>query len=157
MTQALATEGITVAQLQERGIKAVRLQYADLHGITRGKDIPAWFFAHALEEGISFVEAIMTVDLRHNVVAGFEQGFPDLVARPDVSTLVELLWEPGVAGVICDLMDPVADAPHPLDSRGALKRTLAEFSDLGVEPVIGPELEFYLCEPDPGGARAWRP
>ena len=66
--------------------------------------------------------------------AGFEQGFPDLLARPDVSTLVELPWEPGVAAVICDLMDPVADAPHPLDSRGALKRTLAGFSELGIEP-----------------------
>src|SRR3954454_21231275 len=132
MTQALATERITVAQLQERGIKAVRLQYADLHGITRGKDIPTWFFADALEEGTSFVEAIMTVDLRHNVVAGFEEGFPDLLARPDISTLVELPWEPGVAAVICDLIDPAADVPHPLDSRGALKRALAEFSELGI-------------------------
>jgi glutamine synthetase len=157
MTQALETESVTVAQLQERGIKAVRLQYADLHGITRGKDIPTWVFGDALEEGISFVEAIMTVDLRHNVIAGFEGGFPDLVARPDVSTLVELPWEPGVAAVICDLIDPAADAPHPFDSRGALKRTLAEFSELGIEPVVGPELEFYLLEPAPDDPRGWRP
>jgi glutamine synthetase len=159
MTQALTTDALTgdVEQLQERGIKAVRLQYADLHGIARGKDIPTWFFEHALEEGIGFVEAIMTVDLGHNVVAGFEGGFPDLLARPDISTLVELPWEPGVAAVICDLEDPVARAPHLFDSRGALKRALAEFEELGLEPIIGPELEFYLLEPDPSDPRGFRP
>src|SRR5215203_170625 len=94
------------AQLRERGIKVVRLQYADLHGIARGKDIPIWIFEEAAEDGVGFVEAIMTVDLRHNVVAGFETGFPDLVAITDLSTLVELPWEPGVAACICDLVDP---------------------------------------------------
>ena len=63
-------------------MRAVRLQYADLHGICRGKDIPISAFPHAAEDGIGFVAAIMTVDLRHNVVAGFEEGFPDLLAPP---------------------------------------------------------------------------
>src|ERR671927_1153911 len=92
----------SLAELGEMGVRAVRVQYADLHGICRGKDIPAGVFADAADDGISFVEAIMTVDLRHNVVGGFEKGFPDLHARTDVSTLVELPWEPGIAGVICD-------------------------------------------------------
>lgn len=159
MTAAPRTEPLTgdVAQLHERGIRAVRLQYADLHGIARGKDVPTWVFADALESGVSFVEAIMTVDLRHNVIAGFETGFPDLLARPDVSTLVELPWEPGVAAVVCDLVDPVAQTPHPLDSRGALKRALAGFAGLGIEPVVGPELEFYLCEPDASEPCGFRP
>ena len=146
-----------VAQLEERGIRVVRLQYADLHGISRGKDIPAWVFADAVAEGVGFVEAIMTVDLRHNVIAGFEKGFPDIVARPDLDTLVELPWEPGVAACIVDLEDPGAHVPHPLDSRAVLKRVLGEFSELGLEPVVGPELEFYLCEPDAAEPRGFRP
>jgi glutamine synthetase len=146
-----------VAQLEVRGIRAVRLQYADLHGINRGKDIPTWAFADAAAEGVGFVEAIMTVDLRHNVIAGFEKGFPDIVAWPDLGTLVELPWETGVAACIVDLEDPVAHAPHPLDSRGVLKRVLGEFSELGLEPIVGPELEFYLCEPDPAEPRGFRP
>ena len=84
----------SLAELGELGVRAVRLQYADLHGICRGKDIPAGFFAEAAEDGISFVEAIMTVDLRHNVVGGFERGFPDLHAMPDLATLVRLPWQP---------------------------------------------------------------
>src|SRR5579864_9168875 len=82
-----------VADLAGVGVRVVRLQYADLHGICRGKDIPAASFAHALHEGVGFVEAIMTVDLRHNVVAGFERGFPDIIACPDISTLARLPWQ----------------------------------------------------------------
>ena len=146
-----------LSDLPELGIRAVRLQYADLHGICRGKDIPAAWFAHAAHEGIAFVEAIMTVDLRHNVIAGFEEGFPDIVARPDLSTLVRLPWQPDVAACIVDLEDPETGERYAVDSRGALKRVLAGFEELGLSPIIGPELEFYLCEPDVGSAIGFRP
>jgi glutamine synthetase len=147
----------SLSELEEVGVRAVRLQYADLHGICRGKLIPISAFPHVAEEGMGFVEAIMTVDLRHNVVAGFEQGFPDLLARPDLNTLVPLPWEEEVVSCLVDLEDPITHGPHPLDCRGALKRVLAGYSELGVSPVVGPELEFYLCEPDASDPRAWRP
>jgi glutamine synthetase len=147
----------SLSELEEVGVRAVRLQYADLHGICRGKLIPISAFPHAAEEGVGFVEAIMTVDLRHNVIAGFEHGFPDFLARPDLNTLVPLPWEEDVIACVADLQDPVTHEPHPLDCRGALKRVLAQFSELGVSPVVGPELEFYLCEPDPASPRGYRP
>jgi glutamine synthetase len=34
---------------------------------------------------------------------------------------------------------------------------LAQFSEFGVSPVVGPELEFYLMEPDPSSPRGFRP
>ena len=147
----------SLSELADVGVRAVRLQYADLHGIARGKLIPISAFPHVADEGMGFVEAIMTVDLRHNVVAGFEQGFPDFLARPDLNTLVPLPWEEDVVACLVDLEDPVTHEPHPLDSRGALKRVLAQFSELGVSPVVGPELEFYLMEPDPNSPRRFRP
>jgi len=147
----------SLSELAEVGVRAVRLQYADLHGICRGKLIPISAFPHVAEEGMGFVEAIMTVDLRHNVVAGFEHGFPDFLARPDLTTMVPLPWEEDVVACIVDLEDPVTGEPHPLDCRGALKRVLAQFSEFGVSPVVGPELEFYLCEPDPASPRGFRP
>ena len=146
-----------LGDLAELGIRAVRLQYADLHGICRGKDIPSSHFAHAAEEGISFVEAIMTVDLRHNVVAGFERGFPDIIARPDLSTLARLPWAPEVAACIVDLEEVQSGEPSALDSRGVLKRVLAQYEDLGLFPVLGPELEFYLCQPDDSDPRGYSP
>jgi glutamine synthetase len=147
----------SLSELADVGVRAVRLQYADLHGIARGKLIPISAFPHIADEGMGFVEAIMTVDLRHNVVAGFEHGFPDLLARPDLNTLVPLPWEEDVVACLVDLEDPVTHDPHPLDGRGALKRVLAQFSEFGVSPVVGPELEFYLMEPDPSSPRRFRP
>jgi glutamine synthetase len=148
---------LTVSELGAAGIRVVRLQYPDLHGVCRGKDIPVGAFEHAVHEGVGFVEAIMTVDLRHNVIAGFEQGFPDIRARPDLSTLAPLPWDPRVAVCICDLYDSIGDQPYAVDPRGALRRVLAGFDELGVAPVMAHELEFYLCEPDPSAPNGYRP
>ena len=147
---------LSVSELDAAGIRVVRLQYPDLHGICRGKDIPIGAFAHAADEGIGFVEAIMTVDLRHNVISGFERGFPDFVARPDLATLVPLPWEPHVAVCICDLHDSISGAPYAVDSRAALRRALEPYAELGLAPVLAPELEFYLCEPDAAAPNGYR-
>jgi glutamine synthetase len=156
LADAAIGAALSPEDLKAAGISRVRLQYADLHGINRGKDIPIDAFPHVAEEGIGFVEAVMTVDLSHNVIAGFERGFPDLQAKPDLSTLVRLPWEPDVAACICDLVDPHTGEPHPMDSRGRLKAILGEYARLGLAPVLGPELEFYLCEPDPEAPRGYR-
>ena len=148
---------LSVSNLDGAGIRVVRLQYPDLHGICRGKDIPVEVFEHAVADGVNFVEAVMTVDLAHNVVSGFEMGFPDFQARPDLSTLAALPWESHVAVCICDLHDGVSGEPHACDPRGALRRVLAEYAELSYAVVLAPELEFYLCEPDPGSPSGWRP
>jgi glutamine synthetase len=150
-------QALSVSDLGAAGIRVVRLQYADLHGICRGKDIPIGAFEHAVQEGVGFVEAIMTVDLRHNVISGFERGFPDIRAAPDLSTLVALPWDPRVAVCICDLHASGSGEPYAVDSRGALRRTLERYAELGLAPVTAHELEFYLCEPDSDAPNGYRP
>jgi len=144
-----------LAELETRGVRTVRMTYPDLHGISRGKDYPLEHFRHLVEEGGAFCEAIMTVDLRHIVTAGFEHGFQDIVGKPDLDTLVPVPWEPGVAWCIADLhrMD---GSPYEVDPRGAVRRAVAELAELGLHPVVGPELEFYLCEPDPTAPNGYR-
>jgi glutamine synthetase len=143
--------------LAEVGVRAVRLQFADLHGICRGKDIPISAFPRVAEHGIGFAEAIMTTDLRHNMLGGFESGFPDVLARPDLDTLVPLPWDPEVVACIVDLEEFEGGEPYPVDPRGALWRVVARFAKQGLSPMLGPEFEFYLCEPDPSDPRGWRP
>ena len=60
----------TLSDLITQGVNTVRLSYPDLHGIARGKEFPASYFEQLVEDGAAHCEAIMTVDLRHNVVAG---------------------------------------------------------------------------------------
>ena len=148
---------LSVSELDAAGIRVVRLQYPDLHGICRGKDIPVGAFEHAAEEGIGFVEAIMTVDLRHNVIAGFETGFPDIVARPDLATLAALPWDPRVAVSICHLHASISGEPYAVDPRAALRRAIEPYAELGLAPVLAHELEFYLCEPDAAAPHGFAP
>lgn len=134
---------------------SVRLIYPDLHGVARGKDVPAREFDHVLERGLCFCAAVMGTDLRHTPVVGGEQGYPDLVARPDLSTMITLPWEPGVACCLADL-EPAEGGSAICDPRGALREAIKTFSDLGYEPIVGPELEFFLVVRDPaapGGVR----
>jgi glutamine synthetase len=138
------------------GVNIVRLQYADLHGVARGKDLPRSELEAVCEHGTPFVAAIMTTDLAHNVAAGFESGFEDIAARPDLETLVRVPWEPGVAACLADLWRMDAHEPYGVDGRGALRRVLAEFDALELTPIVAPELEFYLCEPDDDGRDGWK-
>ena len=141
--------------LIEKGVTTVRLAYPDVHGIARGKEFPAPYFAHLMHEGAPHCEAIMTVDLQHNVTSGFEHGFQDIVARPVESTLSQLPWDPAVAWMIGDL-ERMDGSPYNVDSRAVLKQAIARFNERGLEPVMGPELEFYLCEPDPSAPQGYR-
>jgi glutamine synthetase len=128
-------------------ITSVRLLYPDLHGIARGKDVPAREFDHVVDKGLCFCAAVMGTDLRHTPVVGGEEGYPDLIARPDLSTLITLPWEAGVACCLADL-EPAEGGAAICDPRGALRRAIQVLADLGYEPVVGPELEFFLVVRD---------
>ncbi len=147
--------GKTIAELIDQGVTTVRISYPDLHGIARGKEYPASFFRHLVDDGAAHCEAIMTVDLRHNVVSGFEHGFQDILARPDASTLTRIPWDPDVAWCIADL-ERMDGSPFGMDSRAVLKRAVDAYAQLDLVPMLGPELEFYLCEPDPSEPNGWR-
>lgn len=129
-------------------ITSVRVLYPDLHGVARGKDVPLAEFEHAVERGLSFCAAVMGTDLRHTPVLGGEEGFPDFIARPDLTTMLSLPWEPGVASCLADL-EPAEGGEAICDPRGTLRRVIEVVRGLGFEPVVGPELEFFLLAPDP--------
>lgn len=145
----------TLEELGDRGVEILRVLYPDLHGIARGKDVPLREFHHIAEKGLAFCMAIMGTDLRHTPVVS-HGAYPDLVARPDLSTLRVLPWEPGVVACLADVHPPEQAVDPPPDPRGALRRAVAAVEALGFSPIVGPELEFFLCVPDdsaPGGVR----
>jgi glutamine synthetase len=131
-------------------VTSVRVLFADLHGIARGKDVPISEVDHAIEKGLSFCAAVLGTDLRHTPVVGGEEGYPDLIARPDMGTLLPLPWEPGVASCLSDL-EPAPGHGPVADSRGAVKQAVRRLEGLGLTPIVGPELEFFLVERDGEG------
>ena len=105
------TESERLAALERDGVRIVRVTYPDLHGVLRGKDVPIGYFAaNVLDDGLGFCKAISTVDLQHNVVAGFEHGFRDIHVWPLPETLVRLPWSPEVAWCL-PTASPTAPTP----------------------------------------------
>jgi glutamine synthetase len=145
---------VRLEALAAQGVRTLRVGYADLHGYARAKDVPLAAAEGVIDHGVGFCEGIMTIDLGHNVVLGFEAGLRDVVARLDLDTAVRLPWEPDVAWVLCDLVSRDGE-PYPVDPRGCVRRAVAAFGELGLQPVIAPELEFYLFQPDPTSPSGW--
>ena len=108
------------------------------------------------EEGSGFVEAIMTVDLRHNVVAGFERASRPAGAAWTSTRSCRCRGSRTSSRAWWTSRIRHGTSRHAVDSRG-LKRILAGFSEYGVTPIVAPELEFYLCEPDPLAPSGYRP
>ena len=136
-------------------VRTIRVLYPDLHGVARGKDVPIAEFDHVLDHGLRFCAAVMGTDLRHTPVVGGEEGYPDLIARPDMTTMATLPWEPGVASCLADLEPAEGGAPIP-DPRGAVRRAVESLRATGLEPIVGPELEFFLLRPDPAAEHGVR-
>ena len=143
-------------QLEHAGVRAVRVLYADLHGVARGKDVPLTQLPVLAEDGLAFCAAVLTTDLRHTPVIGGEQGYVDLVARPDPATLRVVPWQPDVAWCIADLWHPEGAMRWPSCPRGALVRVVERYQERGLTPVLGPELEFFLLQRDASAARGVR-
>ncbi len=136
------------ARFATDSIHTVKIGAADLDGAYRGKRLPAETFLEGAEEGFAQCDVIFGWDIAEDLVpnlrfTGWESGYPDIVAVPDLATLAVVPWEPGVASVVCDYRHedgrPVAIAP-----RHVLGRVVERARALGYEPSTALELEFRL-------------
>ena len=136
------------ADLTSQEIDVVRLGYSDLIGAERGRDILTRRFARTVGDGVAFCRSVYGTSPMGDVVdieGGISAGLPDLVAVPDLSTMQQVPWEPGVAHVIADVYNPDG-SPSQESPRNVLRRVLDRFGELGMNPIVGPELEFYVLE-----------
>lgn len=136
------------AQLQSENIDILRLVYADVLGIPRSKDLVVSQMEKAAAHGPAFCQGVWVTTTRGGVLDGhgsISSGLSDFVSQIDPSTIRKLPWEPGVAYAIVDAYEPNGD-DNPVAPRTALKRVLKAYEEVGLVPVIGPELEFYLAK-----------
>jgi glutamine synthetase len=141
------------ARLNTDGIDVVRLGYPDLIGTERGRDLLVHHFPRTVADGVAFCRSVYGTTPMGDVVdveGGLSAGLPDVLAVPDVSTLLAVPWEPGVAHCIADVINPDG-SPSEESPRAVLKRVLEQFAGLGMQPIVGPELEFFLLEPEGAG------
>ncbi len=145
-------------ELAARNIDVVRLGYADIIGTDRGRDLLVSRFPTTVGDGVAFCRSVYGTTPRGGVVdmdGGLSDGLPDIVAFPDVTTLQDVPWEPGVAHCIADVFNPDG-TPSQESPRMVLKSVIEQFSRLEMFPIIGPELEFYVLEESTTAPSGWQ-
>ncbi|GII63758.1 glutamine synthetase [Sphaerisporangium krabiense] len=140
-----------VERLARDGVDVVRIGYPDLIGTERGKDVLLEQLPEVAERGVAFCRAVYYTSPRGDTVpvpGGLDRGLPDITIKPDLSTLVKLPWEPGVAHCLGDAFLPETGEPFSESPRTLLRSVAARLGELGLTGVAGPELEYFLLEPD---------
>ncbi|WP_221762082.1 glutamine synthetase family protein [Nonomuraea sp. WAC 01424] len=143
-----------IDRLSERGVDVVRVTYPDLTGTDRARDVLLESLPDAVGHGLAFCRAVYHSTPRGStadISGGLDAGLPDIAVVPDLATLAPLPWEPGVAWCHGDVVDPATGAPAPESPRDLLRAVLARCAGQGLRPVVGPELEYFLCDPAPAG------
>src|SRR5499427_2657076 len=135
---------------RERGISEVEAIIPDMAGVARGKIMPAEKFA--ADEGMRLPESIflqtVTGDYPPDTSAAMSPAEIDIVLKADTKTVRVVPWaaEP-TAQVIHDCF--YSDGRRvTMAPRHVLRNVLELYAQRGWEPVIAPELEFYLVEPN---------
>ena len=143
-SEALAT------WIRENQVAEVECVTPDFAGVGRGKVMPAAKFTR-------FHPVFLPTSLFFLTITG---GYPDLedfrtyetdadlMLRPDLGTTRTVPWalDPSIQVIhdVCDRTGRLAEfAP-----RSVLRRVLALYEKQGWQPVVAPELEFYLTKPN---------
>ena len=153
------TSGLADAQadLEAQDIDVVRLGYSDIIGTDRGRDVLVNRFGRTVSSGVAFCRSVYGTTPGGDVVdidGGLSDGLPDIVAFPVLETMQRVPWEPGVAHCIADVFNPDG-SPSEESPRQVLKRVVTQFAELGMRPICGPELEFYVLEESKKAPNGW--
>jgi glutamine synthetase len=131
-------------------IQEVEAIVPDMAGIARGKLMPAEKFQG--DRGMRLPESIflqtVTGDYPEDTAQAMSPAEIDIILKPDPRTVRRVPWaaEP-TAQVIHDCF--YADGRRvKMAPREVLKHVLDLYAQRGWEPVVAPELEFYLVEPN---------
>jgi glutamine synthetase len=146
--QAITVDDV-LATWRDQGIRNVRFELPDMHGTSRSKLVPIEHASGYAEEGLNMYGGTVVLDSRSDVVPGTlyneEIGYGDQRLRPDPTTAAIVPWRESTGRMICDAY---WDDGRPLEAapRYVFQRVLERCRELGLEPLVGIEPEFYLLD-----------
>src|SRR5271167_15385 len=143
--------------LTQHNITKIKVGGFDIDGILRGKYISPEKFSSAAEGGLGFCDVIFGWDssdaLYDNVqVTGWHTGYPDALAKIDLSTFRLIPWEPGVAFFILDFYTS-AGQPLAVSPRQLLQRVAAKAEAMGFRSMVSTEYEYFFFREDSHSVR----
>lgn len=132
--------------LKQHKISEVECLVPDMTGNARGKFIPANQFLAQGDPKLPESIMIQTVtgEYSDDHWDFVEPTDADMILKPDPDTLRVVPWarEP-TAQIIHDCYKLNGEL-HPLSTRSVLRKVLKLYEDEGLQPVVAPEVEFYL-------------
>ena len=133
-------------------ITRTRALFTDYLNLPRGKYVPVDVAAGG---PIGFARGAFAVSYDRELVTApgveFFNGVPDMELVLDQER--RTAWQAATEIALGDLY--VDDAPFGLCPRGALKRAVKDWEDLGYSPMVGLETEAFIFQRDEDGI--WRP
>ena len=139
-----------IAFLKDKKITEVECVISDMTGIARGKIAPVDKFID--EKGMRLPESVLLQTVTGDFIDDsifyslLDDADIDFVCVPDEDAVFMLPWTvEATAQVIHDCYDRMGN-PIELSPRNVLKKVLKLYEDKGWEPVIAPEMEFYLTQ-----------
>nr|WP_306431185.1 glutamine synthetase family protein [Rhizobium sp. L1K21] len=134
-------------------IESIQAVICDLNGILRGKRVPVSQLEKVLGGGIRMPLSILGVDIWGEDIIGSEQVFlhgdNDGICEPTGRGPVPVRWTQRPSAVVPLWMFEESGKPFLADPRQALAAVIAQYHDMGIYPVVGSELEFYLIDSEP--------
>jgi len=127
--------------------RKVKIAFADIDGVLRGKYVSAEKFLSVAASGLGFCDVIFGWDSNdlaydHGGFTGWHTGYPDARARIDLSTFRKVPWENDVPFFLGDMVD-AAGAPLYVCPRQLLKKVLEDAGTAGFVPIVAQEFEWY--------------
>jgi len=123
---------------KKNNIRYFMISFTDIFGGQRAKLVPAEAIVEMEKEGAGFAGFATWLDMT--------PAHPDMLAVPDVSSVIQLPWKKEVAWVAANCVmenELVKQAP-----RNVLNSLISEAKDNGLRVKTGIEAEFFLLTPD---------
>ncbi len=137
------------AWLTEHYIDEIEAIIPDMTGIARGKIIPAHKYSEdigmRLPEGI-FLQTV-TGDFPKDESA-INPAEIDMVLRPDPNSWRMVPWTKDPTALVIHDCFYADNSPVDISPRYVLRHILDIYAQQGWQPVVAPELEFYLVKPN---------
>jgi glutamine synthetase len=133
-------------------IDTVVIAFTDMQGRLMGKRLHGEFFVEQVDDGhgTEGCNYLLALEMEMDPVPGYEiasweQGYGDFELVPDLATLRRIPWLEGTALVLADVLwhDHAPVQPSP---RQVLKAQMERAAAVGLTPMMGSELEFYLLK-----------
>ena len=122
----------------------------DLAGISRGKTMPSRKFARSERTFLPVSIFFQTISGDYAEPGEFEAPWTekDLVLKPDFSSVTAVPWSSDVTLQVIHDVENQDGTPLSFAPRNVLRHIVDLYEKEGWEPVVAPELEFFLTKPN---------